>query len=184
MRLKNYKPTNPNIETVVIPRGNNPPHVFLAQAVLDMEPFDKLCPAPVPPTIKYKDGTTAKDVEDEKFLTKLTEYIKRRDHWVAITSLRATPDLEWEKVDYSNPATWGCYIEELKEFMLSPNEINMILEAIRDANGLNEDKIEAARKSFLAGQAAALEKQSSQNTEQGITQSIEPANEQESDRPA
>lgn len=183
MKLKGYKPENPNIEIVVIPRGDRPAFVFKAQAILDMGPFDKLCPAPRPPTISYPDGTKKRDIEDPKFRDKFVTYLKQRDHWICINSLRATDELEWEKVNYSEPSTWHHYIDELKEFKLSPSEIELILQAVRDANGLNEDKIEAARKSFLAGQAAELEKQSSPNTVQEIIQSLEPVNDLESDRP-
>lgn len=181
MKLKGYKPEHANIEIVVIPRGDNNNLVFKAQAILDMGPFDKLCPAPRPPTISYPDGSKKQDVEDAKFREKLLVYIKRRNSWMAINSLRATDDLEWEKVDYSDPETWHFYLDELQEFKLTPSEIELILQSIRDANGLNEEKIEEARKSFLAGLVAVQKEQFSLSTGQENIQSSEPVNDLESD---
>lgn len=157
MKIAGYKPETPNISTVVIPR--EPPLqdiVFKVQAVLDQGPFDKLCPAPEAPTIVHKDGTKAKNTEDPVFREKLNNYVIKKSAWLFIQSLRATPDLEWEKVDYSNPETWHYYLEELRDFKLTDSEISVIYEAIHDVNGLNEVKMEAARKSFLAGRAVAL----------------------------
>lgn len=156
MKLKGIKPTSANTKIVVIPRGDGNDLVFKVQAVLDMEPFDKLCPAPIPPTIVRKDQSTALDVEDPKYKEKLTTWAKYKNAWMVIESLKATEDLEWETVDRSDPDTWDNYLDELKDFKLAVTEINIIMQAIAEVNGLDEDKIEEARKRFLASLEAKV----------------------------
>jgi hypothetical protein len=93
-----------------------------------------------------------------------------------ITSLRATEGLEWDKIQYNNPDTWKLYKEELKESGFSSFEVDKIINGVMSANCLDEDKIEQARRSFLAGQEEAVSKSSSQNGEAKTTLSGEPAN--------
>jgi hypothetical protein len=156
MKLKGYKPTDPNIEIVVIPRGDGNDFVFKAQAVLDLEPFEKMCPMPTPPYLIHKDGTEGLDIEDPQFQQKLKDYSLLKSSWMVIQSLKATPDLEWETVKASEPDTWKNWIDELKDFKLGEYEISLILNAVHSANGLDESKIDAARKRFLASQAAMV----------------------------
>jgi hypothetical protein len=69
--------------------------------------------------------------------------------------LAATPGLAWDKVKPGEAETWPLYEEELKEAGFSDVEIGRIRNAVHEANCLDEDKVEAARQSFLASAAAA-----------------------------
>ncbi len=70
-----------------------------------------------------------------------------------LESLKATPNLEWESVNPSDPKTWGGYENELVDAGFSIPEISRVIDCVFDANGLNQKKIDEATKRFLAGQA-------------------------------
>ena len=70
-----------------------------------------------------------------------------------IKSLLATDGLQFDTVDMSQPMTWANWQKELSA-VLSTGELSAVIDIILEANGLNDKKIEAATKSFLAGQQA------------------------------
>jgi hypothetical protein len=94
----------PQPETIVIPREDQD-FVFIAKAVLDYTEFDKVCPLPIPPTITKRNGEKSSDVNDKKYLERISKHAKRRFAWMVLESLRATPELEWDTVNYSDPDT-------------------------------------------------------------------------------
>jgi hypothetical protein len=60
MKINGEEIKGPNTELIVIPRSNGNPIVFKAQAILDFDDFDKLCPRPKPPqTIKRGEGVVS-----------------------------------------------------------------------------------------------------------------------------
>lgn len=176
MKLRGKKITSPNVEIIVIPRGDGNDLVFKAQAVLDASDFDKLCPRPEPPHVMAKGGTVRVNVEDPVFRKKLINYSQQRMDWLIINSLRATPELEWERVKYEDPATWSLYTEEFRESGLSDMEVTRIVNGVMTANALNESKIEEARARFLAGEQVAKEGLSSLKDELNLMPSGEPVN--------
>jgi hypothetical protein len=174
MKMYGSAVEGPHVEVVVIPR--HPRNlVFKAQAVLDEEDFEKLCPKPEPPTKMFPGGKTIKDVEDPGFRESLSTWASKKTDWLVLKSLQATPGLEWEKTNISDAATWPLYKEELREAGLSAAEIARIVRCVIDACGMNDDKIEQATKDFLAGQGANQEEESSQDIEAKSTLSIESA---------
>lgn len=177
MRLRGKELKGPNTQTIVLPRDPEP-IVLTAQAVLDYDLFDQLCPRPTPPIIMKKGGIKEANTKDARFLLAVESYGRKRIAWIVIESLRlGTPDLTWDEVDYGNPNTWEKYLEELKASGFSWAEVEYVIDCCMTANALNESKLEAARESFLLSLAQeAIEESSSQPVEQPNTPSGEPAN--------
>ncbi len=175
MKIKGKKVSSAYEEVVVLPRqdGNI---VFIARAVLDYEPFNKLCPRPKAPLVQYAgQAEPVESLEDPGYLDKLQEWARTQTNWMVITSLRATEDLEWETVNYEDHTTWGNYEDEMKDAGFSPYEINRIVQTVIVANGMDQTKIDEATESFLAARAAAAERANSQDFAQPVTPSGEPA---------
>ena len=137
---------------VVIPIIRETGEVFFkAGAVLDFKEFDTVCPAPIPPMIQRKgESTPTPDLTDKKYIAACDTYARQRTDYMIVKSLAITESLEWEKVKLSEPTTYNKYDEELKEAGLNQFEIGRLINAVMEANGLDEAKIEAARKRFLA----------------------------------
>lgn len=171
MKIKGKKIEGPNVEVVIIPRGEGDDIIFKAEAVLDMSQFEQLCPTPTAPLKMIQGGAKVPDFEDKEFQKALNEYSKKRTEYMFIKSLSATEGLEWEIINPIDPLTWGLLEEEFVKAGLSQIEISRIMNGVITANCLNEDRLEEARQRFLAGQRAALENLSSLQDEQKITQS-------------
>jgi hypothetical protein len=158
MKLNGRKIEGPNVETVIIPRGEDEPIVFRCQAVLDYDEFDLVCPRPIPPVRIMRGGRRVTDVEDKTYLIMLESYAKQRTNWMILQSLKATENLEWETIQMSDPNTWINFDKELKDSGLSEIERIRIVNAVMTANCLNESKLDEARESFLASRQVREEK--------------------------
>lgn len=178
MKLRGKEIKGPNTQTIIVPREPEP-IVLTAQAVLDYDLFDKLCPRPTPPIVMRKGGVKTANTQDARFLLALDSYGRRRVAWIVLESLRlGTPELEWEQVDMGNPNTWDKYMDELKDSGFSWAEVEFIIDGCMTANALNESKLEEARSSFLLSMSQeALEELSSPQDEPESTPSGEPASE-------
>ena len=152
MKLKGKKLSTPNEELIILPRGDNEPIILRARAVLDMDDFDRLCPRPKPPTLMLRGGVKSQDLDDPRYIERMQEYGERRTAYMILKSLEATEDLEWEECDVENPDSWLNYEKELKNSGFSSIEINRIIMGVMNANSLNDERIEEARKAFLASQ--------------------------------
>lgn len=150
MKLNGVRIQGPNIETIIIPRGDGPPIVLKAQAVLDMRPFEEACPEPKPPTRLMKGGAKVPNLEDDFYKKEVVAHGKRRLAFMLITGLQATEGLEWESVKLGDSLTWLQYEAELREAGFSEIEMNRIVAGVMAANCLSDDKIEEARQRFLA----------------------------------
>lgn len=175
MKLAGEKLSGVNVEDIYIPRQGKVLH-FIAKGVNNLDDFDKICPKPKPPTRIKPGGVKVENVEDPNFKTAITRWGEQRFAWMIINSLRDTPGLEWEKVDYANPNTWTDWQKEFLESGFVDAEIQRIIAGVMSANGLNEARIEEARKSFLAMQAVQNEQSTSPPEGQQDTPSGEPAN--------
>ena len=151
MKILGKKITGANIEVVVIPR-NDGNLVFKAQAVLNYDDFEKLNPLPQAPEIIRPGGVKARDVEDKSYNEKLNQWAQQKTHWMVLKSLEATPGLEWETVNLSDPSTWVNYQQEMIDSGLAPAEIGRIVDCVTLACGLNQRKIDEATQRFLAGE--------------------------------
>jgi hypothetical protein len=179
MKIAGRKIEGPNVETLVIPRGEDEPIVFKAQAVLDYDPIEKLLPLPAPPVKIMRGGKKVKDTEAQSYKEAQQTYAERRLAWIILQSLAATPELEWETVDMDNPETWPNFEDELRAAGFSAVEINRIIQVCMQANCLDESKLEQARKDFLASLEEPTDQSSSPTGEQKNTQSGELANDLE-----
>ena len=175
MKFKGQKALGPKPEYIVIPRGDDN-IVFIAKPILDYSGFEAICPRPVPPGILFPDGRKGQDLESPEFRAKLQDYITLRTDWYIINALRDTPEMEWESVDYSSPDSWKNWRTELAEF-LTEREVNSLLDGVATANGLNQEKIEAAKERFLVGMANQHKELSSPATDEKTTPSGEPVSE-------
>jgi len=143
---------NPNIELVVFPRQEGD-IIIKAKAVFNYEEFDALYPRPNPPTvIRRGESTPELDIDDKGYNAKLLDWSKTRTNWMIKESLKATEGIEFETIIDNDPKTWDNISKELGESGFTPHEVNIIMDAIFDANSLNERKLEEAKKRFLVGQ--------------------------------
>jgi hypothetical protein len=155
MKINGKKIEGSNVEICVIPRGDDKePIVFKCQAVLDIEPFDQLCPAPRPPMIMKPGGKKIIDNENSKYKVQVEQHNAKRMGYLIIKSLEATEGLEWETVSLSDPDTWDNYSKELKDSGFSNIEIMRIINTCMSANCLDEARLERAREDFLATQSS------------------------------
>jgi len=176
MKINGQKLETPNVEIVVIPRGGETPDiVFHAGAILDMSPFDKFCPEPVPPEKVVKGGKREKNFEDKGYKQALEKYGEKRMAWIIIESLRTTPDLEWETVKYDDHNTWLNYDKEFRNSGFSHVEIQRIQAGVFSANCLNEARLEEARANFLRGPQGSVSESCSLSIEQNSMSSGTPA---------
>jgi hypothetical protein len=172
MKIGGVPVTKPQDEILVLPRGEAN-LVFRAKALPDMEEFNALCPVPEPPGKLTKDGWV-KDPDEPGYKEILANYTRQRLAYMVVKSLEPS-DIEWTTVQPDNPKTWSRWDKEMLDAGLTQVEVNRILQLVIEANSLSEEKIKAARESFLRGQAAALAKSSGLHTEQANTQSGAPA---------
>jgi hypothetical protein len=167
--LLNGKKPGLNVETIVLPRGDDEPIVFTAKAVLDMSQFERLCKEPTPPVVVKRTGERVEDEKDPKYLKALDEYGRRRIAFMVLKSLEDTEGLEWETVNMGDPATWNNYEKEFQEAGISTIEINRIISGVLTANCLNENRLKEARDHFLAGRLHRTERNGSSPDSEKIT---------------
>lgn len=152
MRLNGLAFEGPNEEILVLPR-NGVDLVFKARAVLSYDKFDAMCPKPVPKKIKKPSGEESLRTDEPNYIKAIESWATSRTNYTIIESLKATPGLEWEKIKDDDPQSWGLYEEELKKAYFGEREIMKIISLVWAANGVDDFKLEEARKRFLAGQA-------------------------------
>lgn len=155
MKLAGKKIEGPNISVIVIPRKNRD-LVFQAQAVLNYDDFDKICPAPNAPEILKPGGIRIRDIADKNYLKSLDDWSSKKTSWMILKSLEASESLEWETINMSDSDTWDNYRSEMQASGLSPSEIGRIIGCVLEANALNQEKIDQATQRFLAGQEQEL----------------------------
>jgi len=141
----------PALEILVLPRIDGD-LVIKAKSVAIKDEFDVLCPVPTPPTVLTKNGKKS-DLEDKSFLEQCSVRDSRQWDYMILRSLEPS-NIEWERVDLDKPSTWSEWRRELVEAGLSEVEVNRVTMAVMSANSLDEEKIKAARESFLLGQEA------------------------------
>lgn len=172
MKMHGELVEGPNVEVIVIPRGGKKKDiVFKAQAVMDLEDFNKLCPPPSPPAKVGKNGKKEYNVKDPGYLKSMQGWAEKQTAWIVIQSLKATEGLTWDTVDESNHRTWMNYQTELKSAGFNHFETQRIINGVFAANCLNEARVEEARNAFLLGQEEPASDTSGPSTEQDSTSS-------------
>jgi len=111
MKIHGIKIEGPANKTIVLPRstGNL---VFVLQAVLNVDDFDKTFPAPKPPVGVNAAGQKQIHTNDPKYKKAIDQWGTAKHHWMFLKSLSATPGLEWETIKSDDPETWTNYEEE------------------------------------------------------------------------
>jgi hypothetical protein len=148
MRVGGIEVKGPNEEILVLPRGEAT-IVFRAQAVMDWDTFNALCPEPHPPG-KLVKGAWIPDPSDPSFRTIQAVYEDRRLAYLIIKSLELS-QIEWDSVSLDDPNTWTNYLTDFRKADISGVEIQLIINCVMRANSLDENKLEEARKVFLLG---------------------------------
>lgn len=141
---------SPNVEYLVLPRPDGD-LVFIARSVSVNEEFEKIVPEPTPPGVRTKDGFQ-RDYKDKSYHQQIEAREEKRMAFMVLKSIEGS-DIEWDKVDMDKPETWVGWDKEMHEAGLSEYETNRIVNTVMAANSLDEEKIKAARASFLRGQA-------------------------------
>lgn len=152
MKLHGSVP-EPATVPIVLPRPSED-LVFHARAILSYEEFERLSPPPMPPEAIKPGGVKVKKFDDPDFKRACAQRDVLLQNWIVITALKDTEGLEWEKVDYNNPTTWGLWVEELKEAGFPPAEINYIRRKCFEANALDDERLEEAVKVFRRAREA------------------------------
>lgn len=166
MKIGGKDVRGPNIEVLVLPRGEDD-IVLKAQAVLDFDEFDKLCPEPKPPGRRTRNGWEP-NTKDETYRSLIDTHNAQRIAFMVLHSLEPS-NIEWETVDMNNPSTWTNYVQDFRKAGFSSIEVNRIVQCVMRANALDEAKLEEARKVFLSGQALDQEQFSGQVDAQPTT---------------
>ncbi len=160
------------IETLVLPREDGD-IVIRAQALLDFDEFDKLCPEPKAPVRLTKKGKEP-HLEDETYRQMLATHNAQRIAYMVIVALEPS-NIEWDTVDINDPKTWMNYSEDFKKAGVSDIEVGHVVSTVMQANALDESKLEQARDLFLRGQRMEVEESSGPLTEPQSLPSGEPA---------
>lgn len=162
MKLFGQTFDKPHYDAVPIIRGEETMFI-ICESVPNMDDFDEKCPEPKPPMAMVPGGETSPDFTDKEYKKKMDERSLNKIHYLIIKSLArvekvdgASEPLGWELVDKDDPSTWGMWVEDIKAAGLTDFEIGKIQSTVFEVNSLNNEKVEAARKSFLATKAAAV----------------------------
>lgn len=126
--------------------------VFMAQQVSDYSELDQYAPLPTPPLIKRRGSAVeTPDTKDPTYLKAMQRRASLQTDFMVLKSLQATPGLEWETVNMTDSSTWHNWMTELAKDGISDIEQQKIIQIVANANSLNEQKYDEAKKSFLAG---------------------------------
>lgn len=150
MKYKGQEVKGKNREIIPILRPGGD-IIFIAEAIQDWIRFNELVPAPEAPIVLKPGNVKVANPRDKNFQKALVEYNELKTSYFVIASLRATPELEWETVDFEAPSTWGNYRKELEAADFTEIEMSQIVMGVRRANSLDENMIDEARANFLHG---------------------------------
>ena len=153
MKINGRTPSGPNTVEVVIPRGDGNHFRFKAKAVLNYSDFEKLQPAPLPPKVQRPGGQWAEDIEDPSYKKLLAEHNNIELQWMYVQSLSATEGLTWDTIKPEDPSTCKNWRDDLMAAGFSRAEIGRLVQAIWQANCLDDKLVEEARKSFSVAEA-------------------------------
>lgn len=156
MKLNGEKIEGVNRLEVFLPRGDEGDgHLFIVEAVKNLDEFNTKCPEPKPPFITRPGKAPAPDFNSPAYVRELEAHNRKRLGFFIIWSLKATPGLEWDSVKDDDPETWTNYEQELLESGFTQLEINYLITKIMAVNTLDEAHIKAARERFLAMRSLA-----------------------------
>lgn len=157
MKIGTRSLQGPREDVLVLPRQGEEDIVFKARAVLDFSDFEKLCPPPQMRKILYRGEQVAREnPEDPEYKAEVVLWSLNRQHWLILKSLEVTDGLTWETIDPANPQTWGNYLTELQAANFTTQEITLIRNLAIAVNYISQDRLDEARKRFLASSREAV----------------------------
>lgn len=156
MRYKGKQLSAPKPEVLVIPREDED-IVFQAQAVMDYSPFELISPEPEPPEKMLPGGKKTKDFQHPAYQERMADWMKKRQLWLILESLKVSEGVEWETVDLNDPETYENYWDELAKSGFNEMERAMIRNLALKANSVDDQKMEEARQRFLQSRGASSE---------------------------
>lgn len=159
---------------VVFTNGRSKPLAFFVKGVDSLDEFRGMVPAPKPSQgVWRKDKGWVQDELSPAYVDALRAYRQMRWDWQTIKSLEPS-NIEWDKVNISDPKTWKYVHEELRD-CLSENEYIIVMEKVEEANTLNKEKLEENRETFFREREARENAATSQSGEAVSSQSGGPA---------
>ena len=136
------------VEIIPVIRGEEE-IIFKAQPVCDYDDFNKVCPEPTPPTTMKPGGEQGIDLKSPVFLEAMNKHAEKKANWMFLKALEPT-EIEWDTVNMADPDTFENWEKELKGLKFTEYQIITLKNGIWAAQGLDTDKIKAAKESFLA----------------------------------
>lgn len=113
------------------------------------EEFEELVPQPEPPKMLVAGKGEQIDFENKAYLDALADYRQKRFAFMTVRSLLYTPGLSFDTVDIKKPDTYMNLDQELADAGFMPVEIVRIRDAVYEAQGISQEKVDAALESFL-----------------------------------
>jgi hypothetical protein len=148
MKYQGKKLEGRNTDVLVLRTGERR-IVLKFEAVESFEAFDALATIPEPPEVLRPGGKKTKNVKDPKYIEQLADFAELKTSWLVVTSLKVTDDLEWDTVDYEDPATWNNWSKEMGECGFSETERMHIVNKVAQVNTLDDGMLQQARSDFL-----------------------------------
>jgi hypothetical protein len=148
------KIVGPCVDFVVIPRPEGEDFVVKCVALTDFSEYEDIAKHPTPPFNIGKGGKREYNLEEPSYKALKDKYENDRITWIILKSISDNPDIEWERVDITNTATYPEYEKELMEAGLNTVEIGRIQRMVLQVNSLDEAHIQEARDLFLLTKAA------------------------------
>ena len=165
MRIKGLDASKPNMEVCIFPRkeGNI---VITAKAVLSYDRFEELIKKPILDLVTLPSGEKESTPEfEQKFEVASAEYSAMRIGFMLFESLRDNECIEWDNISPDNPTSWKNIQSEIENLPLTIYEKTRLNDAINKANGISDELVEEAEKSFLENLAQKVNQPNTQNTE-------------------
>jgi hypothetical protein len=155
MKVNGKTITGPRTHTVVLPYGDNDDViVFKFRALTAKDDFEQVMPRPKPPKVAKPAQADFYNYEDDGYKASIKSWGEKKINWEFLRSVSVTEGLEWETVNLEDPETWGNWRKDI-ENNFGLVDFNLIFGGFLEANSLNEEKLEEARKRFLASQVPA-----------------------------
>lgn len=148
MKIGGVEVTKPSEELMVFPRDGGD-LVFRAQAIEDMDVFEKLCPEPIAPGVRTKDGFV-KNEKDPAYQEMVEHRQNQQLAFIVIKTLKPSA-IEWQEVSEDNPSTWLKWRDELHAAGMTSIETNRLVNLVLEANCITEKRMKEAREHFVRG---------------------------------
>lgn len=150
--------------------------VFRARGVKSMQDFDNRVPFPTNESGAFdSQGRFVPNPEAAAYLDKLRTYHDTRWAYICIKTLEPS-NIEWDTVKDDDPNTWVNWEKDLDSILVSEFEFSAVERLIRQANALDEGKMEENRQTFFQMLGAVVSTNTGLQDEAENSPSGEPVN--------